>query len=106
MASLQVRNAPESLDQRLRRYAQEYRCMLGDAVLMALERELARCEWHDQLGQRPTTDLGSLRHRYSSKSENGVSGIGRDPSQALVKLAPPRRVLAQSRARSRSMKSD
>jgi hypothetical protein len=42
----------------LRRYAREHRCTLGDVVLMALEHELARCEWHDRLAQRPTTDLG------------------------------------------------
>jgi hypothetical protein len=31
---------------------------LGDVVLIALERELARGEWHERLAQRPTTDLG------------------------------------------------
>jgi hypothetical protein len=42
----------------LRRYAQEHECTLGDVVLKALERELARCEWHERLAQRSTTDLG------------------------------------------------
>ena len=27
-------------------------------MLIALERELARREWHERLAQRPTTDLG------------------------------------------------
>jgi hypothetical protein len=27
-------------------------------VLIALERELARHEWHERLAHRPTTDLG------------------------------------------------
>jgi hypothetical protein len=58
MATLQVKNVPDSLHQRLRRYAQEHKCTLGEVVLMALERELARREWHDRLAQRPTTDLG------------------------------------------------
>jgi hypothetical protein len=58
MATLQVKYVPDSLHQRLRRYAQEHKCTLGEVVLMALERELARREWHDRLAQRPTTDLG------------------------------------------------
>ena len=57
MATLQVKNVPETFHQRLRRYAQEHKCTLGDVVLIALERELARCEWHERLAQRPTTDL-------------------------------------------------
>jgi len=58
MANLQVKNIPDTLHQRLRRYAQEHQCTLSDVVLRALERELARHEWHDRLAQRPTTDLG------------------------------------------------
>ena len=58
MANLQVKNRPDTLHQRLRRYAQENRCTLSDIVLMAIERELARREWHERLAHRPTTDLG------------------------------------------------
>jgi plasmid stability protein len=58
MANLQVKNIPDTLHQRLRRYAQEHNCTLSDVVLIALERELARREWHERLAQRPTTDLG------------------------------------------------
>jgi hypothetical protein len=58
MANLQVKNVPDTLHQRLRRYAQEHKCTLSDIVLIALERELARREWHERLAQRPTTDLG------------------------------------------------
>ncbi len=58
MANLQVKNIPDTLHQRLRRYAQENRCTLSDIVLMAIERELARREWHERLAHRPTTDLG------------------------------------------------
>ena len=55
---LQELNVPDTLHQRLRRYAHEHKCTLRDVVLIALERELARCEWHERLAQRPTTDLG------------------------------------------------
>lgn len=58
MANLQVKNVPDSLHQRLRRYAQEHQCTLSEIVLRALEHELARHEWHERLAQRPTTDLG------------------------------------------------
>jgi plasmid stability protein len=58
MANLQVKNVPNTLHQRLRRYAQEHKCTLSEVVLRALERELARREWHERLAQRPTTDLG------------------------------------------------
>jgi plasmid stability protein len=58
MANLQVKNVPDTLHQRLRRYAQAHKCTLSDVVLIALERELARREWHERLAQRPTTDLG------------------------------------------------
>jgi len=58
MANLQVKNGPDTLHQRLRRYAQEHKCTLSDIVLIALERELARREWHERLAQRPTTNLG------------------------------------------------
>ena len=58
MATLQVKNVPDTLHQRLRRYAQAHKCTLGDVVLIALERELARCQWHERLARRPTTDLG------------------------------------------------
>ena len=57
MANLQVKNVPDALHQRLRRYAQEHKCTLSDVVLIALERELARREWHERLAQRPTTSL-------------------------------------------------
>jgi plasmid stability protein len=59
MANLQVKNVPDTLHQRLRRYAHEHKCTLSDVVLIALERELTRREWHERLAQRPTTDLGA-----------------------------------------------
>ena len=58
IANLQVKNIPDTLHQRLRRYAREHKCTLSDIVLAAIERELARREWHERLARRPTTDLG------------------------------------------------
>jgi plasmid stability protein len=58
MANLQVKNIPDTLHQRLRRYAQEHKCTLSDVVLIALERELARREWRERPVQHPTTELG------------------------------------------------
>ena len=60
MANLQVKNIPKALHDRLRHHAKVSRCTLSDLVLMAIERELARREWHDRLAGRPKTDLGGL----------------------------------------------
>ena len=58
MADLQVRNVPDDLHERLRRYACENDLTMSEVVLVAVERELARCEWRKRLAQRPKTDLG------------------------------------------------
>ena len=58
MSTLQIKNIPESLHRRLRRYAQKQRCTLSDFACEAIEKELARREFHEQLTRRPKTDLG------------------------------------------------
>lgn len=58
MANLQVKNLPDALHQRLRHYAQKHHRTISGIVLKAIEREIARYEWHERLSQRPTTDLG------------------------------------------------
>jgi plasmid stability protein len=58
MANLQVKNLPEALHTRLRRYARQRHQTLSDVALAALEREMSRYEWHERLAQRPPTDLG------------------------------------------------
>ena len=58
MANLQVKNLPETLHQRLRHYAQQHNRTISDITLAAIEREMARYEWHERLSRRPATDLG------------------------------------------------
>ena len=58
VAHLQVKNIPESLHERLRRFARETNRSLSATVLTAVERELALWEWRQRLGERPETDLG------------------------------------------------
>ncbi|HYU32961.1 MAG TPA: toxin-antitoxin system HicB family antitoxin [Thermoanaerobaculia bacterium] len=58
MANLQVKNLPDALHERLRRYAQKHHRTISDIALEALEREMARSEWHERHSQRPATDLG------------------------------------------------
>lgn len=58
MASLQVRNMPEELHERLRRCAQQRNCSMSAVVLQALERELERSEWQERWESSPTFDLG------------------------------------------------
>jgi plasmid stability protein len=57
MANLQVKNLPDVLHERLRKYAQKHHRTISDIALEALEREMARNEWHEQLARRPATDL-------------------------------------------------
>jgi hypothetical protein len=59
MANIQVKNVPEKLHNRLRRYAREEDCTLGEIVLDAIEREVARREWRKRFSGRPSTQLGS-----------------------------------------------
>ena len=58
MAELQVTNVPDGLLGRLRDYAREQDCTISEAVLTAVERELARWEARRHLAQRPRTKLG------------------------------------------------
>jgi len=59
MPNLQVKNIPGSLHQRLRRHARKRRRTIGEVVLAAIERELARSEWEERLATRPVTELGT-----------------------------------------------
>ena len=59
MANIQVKNIPERLHNKLRRYAREQDTTLGEIILEALEREIARREWHKHLSSRPATRLRS-----------------------------------------------
>lgn len=59
MANIQVKNISEKLHNRLRRYAREEDCTLGEIVLDAIEREVARREWRKRFSGRPSTQLGS-----------------------------------------------
>jgi hypothetical protein len=48
MANFQVKNLPEPLHTRLRRYARRHHRTLSDVALAALEREMNRCESCDE----------------------------------------------------------
>ncbi len=59
MASIQVKNIPQSLHNKLRRQARQQEITIGEIVLEAIEREVARREWHNRFTSRPTTRLRS-----------------------------------------------
>ena len=59
MANIQVKNIPDALHNKLRRYAREQEITIGKIVLEAIEREVARREWHKRFTSRPTTRLRS-----------------------------------------------
>lgn len=56
--NLQVKNVPPELHERLRRHAHSVKSTMSDVVLAAIERELARHEWHERHTGRPSVDLG------------------------------------------------
>jgi plasmid stability protein len=58
MANLQVKNLPDALLQRLQRYAQKHNRTISDIAVEAMEREMTRYEWHDQLSRRLGVNLG------------------------------------------------
>lgn len=58
MSTLQIKNMSESLHRRLRRYVRRQHCTLSDFACEAIEKELARREFHERLARRPKTDLG------------------------------------------------
>ena len=58
MSTLQIKNMSASLHRRLRRYVRKQRCTLSDFASEAIEKELARREFHERLARRPKTDLG------------------------------------------------
>ena len=59
MTNLQVKNIPDALHDRLRRYAQRNNCTIGAAVLAAIERELAMSEWKERYAELPETQLSA-----------------------------------------------
>ena len=58
MANLQVKNIPESLHQQLRRCAKRRKTTLGEIVVEAVKRELARNAFHDRMTKRSPVNLG------------------------------------------------
>ncbi len=58
MSTLQIKNMSASLHRRLRRYVRKQHCTLSDFACEAIEKELARREFHERLARRPKTDLG------------------------------------------------
>ena len=57
MANLHVKNVPEPLYLRLKQVVRAQNRTLSDFVLKAVQRELARVAFHQQLAERPRTDL-------------------------------------------------
>ena len=99
MSTLQIKNMPDSLHRRLRRYTQKQRCTLSDFACEAIEKELARREFHERLARRPKTDLGisvaSLLEEEKLASIIGCiqtsGGRARNTGKALQLLLTKRR---------------
>ena len=53
-----MRNIPDDVYERLRRYARANGRSVRSVVLSAVERELERLEWPERLARHPPIDLG------------------------------------------------
>jgi plasmid stability protein len=62
MANLQVKNVPEALNKRLRRYAEQDGRTIRDVVLEAVERELDRRNFVERLRRRAPVKLATSPH--------------------------------------------
>jgi hypothetical protein len=72
MPSLQVRDVPEDLHDRLRERARDERLSLGDYVLDLIERDLAlpsRREWEARLGSRRPVDVDTAEAVERGRAE-------------------------------------
>jgi plasmid stability protein len=58
MANLQVRNVPESLHRKIRRYAARQGRTIRDVVLDAIRKEIELAEFRERLEKRRPVDLG------------------------------------------------
>lgn len=58
VANLQVKNVPDALHRKLRRYADQEGRSLRDLVLSVLQKEVDRREFRARLARRSRVDLG------------------------------------------------
>ena len=84
MAELRVTNVPDALHERLRDYACEHDCTISEAVLTAVEHELARWEVRRRLAQRPRLKIGidaaALVREGREARNRELEGLGTDLS--------------------------
>jgi hypothetical protein len=74
MANIRMKNIPEKLHNRLRRYAREQDCTLGEIILEAIKRELSRREWHKRFSRRSATQLRSSAAELLEEERRQRSG--------------------------------
>lgn len=60
MATIQIKNIPDSLRKRLEKQAEKKNLTINEIVLEAIERELERREWLARVPKKPKTDLSDL----------------------------------------------
>ena len=74
MSNIQVKDVPEALHRRLRQYAKRHHRTIGDVVLQAVEKELARADFSERLSKRTKTAL--RQDAASLLAEERSSGDG------------------------------
>ena len=74
MATLQVKNIPDEMYERLRKLAKDRQTTISATVINAVEREIRSAAWRERWQSRPEIDLGvdGATLVKEARAENGV----------------------------------
>ena len=75
MATLQVKNIPDEMYERLRKLAKDRQTTISATVINAVEREIRSAAWRERWQSRPEIDLGvdGAALVKEARASNGVS---------------------------------
>ena len=75
MATLQVKNIPDEMYERLRKLAKDRQTTISATVINAVEREIRSAAWRERWQSRPEIDLGvdGAALVKKARASNGVS---------------------------------
>ena len=88
MASLEIRDVPDGLHQRLMEQADKEGCSIRELALGAIHRELERLELRERLQELPLTERGEIDGATLIRQERARRDLelGASPEQALRDL--------------------
>ena len=75
MATLEIKNLPDEMYERLRQLAKQRNTTISATVINAVEREIRSAAWRQRWQSRPEIDLGvdGATLVQEARSDNGIS---------------------------------